>query len=93
MSHNIATRTDNGSRVDGRVGVLPTAAAALRLTLEAQAGLVTIDVCDTGTGIPPEAHRVFDRFRSASRRANRRSYGLGLALARDVISRHGGRRS
>jgi two-component system, OmpR family, sensor kinase len=64
----------------------------VRLILEAQSGLATIEVCDTGTGIPPgEAHRVFDRFRSASQKANRRSYGLGLALARDVISRHGGR--
>jgi signal transduction histidine kinase len=64
----------------------------VRLILEAQSGLATIEVCDTGTGIPPgEAHRVFDRFRSASQKANRRSYGLGLTLARDVISRHGGR--
>jgi two-component system, OmpR family, sensor kinase len=64
----------------------------VRLTLEAKSGLATIEVCDTGTGIPPgEVYRVFDRFRSASQKANRRSYGLGLALARDVISRHGGR--
>ena len=55
-------------------------------------GVATIEVCDTGTGIAPgEAHRVFDRFRSGSQKANRRSYGLGLALARDVVTRHGGR--
>jgi signal transduction histidine kinase len=64
----------------------------VRLTLEAQSGVATIEVCDTGTGIAPgEAHRVFDRFRSSSQKANRRSYGLGLALARDVVTRHGGR--
>ena len=64
----------------------------VRLTLEAQSGVATIEVCDTGTGIAPgEAHRVFDRFRSGSQKANRRSYGLGLALARDVVTRHGGR--
>ena len=34
---------------------------------------------------------IFDRFRSGSQKANRRSYGLGLALARDVVTRHGGR--
>jgi signal transduction histidine kinase len=64
----------------------------VRLTLEARSGVATIEVCDTGTGIDPgEAHGVFDRFRSGSQKANRRSYGLGLALARDVVTRHGGR--
>ena len=53
---------------------------------------VAVRVCDTGTGIAPgEAARIFDRFRSGSQKANRRSYGLGLALARDVVNRHGGR--
>jgi signal transduction histidine kinase len=40
--------------------------------------VATIEVCDTGTGIAPgEAHRVFDRFRSGSQKANRRSPAWG----------------
>jgi signal transduction histidine kinase len=62
------------------------------LTASTRAGSAVLEVRDTGTGISPgEAHRIFDRFRSGSQKANRRSYGLGLALARDVVTRHGGR--
>ena len=51
-----------------------------------------IDVTDTGSGIAPsEVDRVFDRFHSGSQKAGRRSYGLGLALAREGVTRHGGR--
>ena len=51
-----------------------------------------IDVTDTGSGIAPgEIDRVFDRFHSGHQKASRRSYGLGLALAREVVTRHGGR--
>jgi len=51
-----------------------------------------IEVSDTGSGIAStEIDRVFDRFHSGHQNASRRSYGLGLALAREVITRHGGR--
>jgi two-component system, OmpR family, sensor kinase len=51
-----------------------------------------IDISDTGSGIAPaEIDRVFDRFHSGHQKAGRRSYGLGLALAREVVTRHGGR--
>ena len=64
----------------------------VRLTVERRPDAVAVRFCDTGTGIAPgEAARIFDRFRSGSQKANRRSYGLGLALARDVVNRHGGR--
>jgi signal transduction histidine kinase len=64
----------------------------VRLTVDRRPEAVAVRVCDTGTGIAPgEAARIFDRFRSGSQKANRRSYGLGLALARDVVNRHGGR--
>ena len=53
---------------------------------------VVIEVTDTGAGIAA-AHidRVFDRFHSSHQKASRRSYGLGLSLARAVVTRHGGR--
>jgi len=51
-----------------------------------------IQVTDTGDGIAAaEIGRVFDRFHSSHQKASRRSYGLGLSLARAVVTRHGGR--
>jgi signal transduction histidine kinase len=51
-----------------------------------------IDVADTGSGIAAdEVDRVFDRFHSSHQKASRRSYGLGLALAREVVARQGGK--
>jgi protein-histidine pros-kinase len=51
---------------------------------------VTLTVEDTGPGIPEELrHKVFEPFFSASR-AHGRNAGMGLALAQEVVSRHGG---
>ena len=62
------------------------------LSLGHQGRNAVIDVSDTGSGIAPdEIERVFDRFHSGHQKASRRSYGLGLALAREVVTRHGGR--
>lgn len=54
---------------------------------------VTIEVADTGTGIPPEdLPRVFDRFWRAEKSRNRRTggSGLGLAIVRRLTEAHGG---
>jgi two-component system, OmpR family, sensor histidine kinase BaeS len=49
---------------------------------------VTIDVTDTGEGIPPELlPHIFDRFVKGT---NSSGSGLGLAIARDIIKAHGG---
>ncbi|MEP7368378.1 MAG: HAMP domain-containing sensor histidine kinase [Dermatophilaceae bacterium] len=57
-----------------------------------QAKVAVIDIADTGPGIAPtEIDRVFDRFHSGHHNASRRSYGLGLALAREVITGHHGK--
>ena len=62
------------------------------LSVRRQGRQAVIDVTDTGPGIAPaEVDRVFDRFHSGHQNASRRSYGLGLALAREVVARHGGR--
>ncbi|PIE25585.1 MAG: hypothetical protein CSA62_00835 [Planctomycetota bacterium] len=54
-----------------------------------------IEVEDQGIGIAPEYHAViFDRFRQVAGdylTEKARGTGLGLALARDVVLRHGGR--
>lgn len=54
---------------------------------------VTIEVADTGTGIPAEdLPRVFDRFWRAEKSRNRRTggSGLGLAIVRRLTEAHGG---
>jgi signal transduction histidine kinase len=54
---------------------------------------VCISVEDSGEGLPADAlRRVFDRFwrGDAARSRARGGAGLGLAIARDVVLRHGG---
>lgn len=68
-----------------------TPGGVVNLTVRRDNKNAVVDVSDTGPGIAPEnLERVFDRFHSSSQKAGRRSYGLGLALARDVMARHSG---
>lgn len=61
-----------------------------------RAPLVRIRVSDTGPGIPPEAlPRLFERFyRVEAERADgsgrTAGFGLGLAIAREIVAAHGG---
>jgi signal transduction histidine kinase len=53
---------------------------------------VRVDVCDDGPGIRPEdVDRVFAPFGRGHAAAGKEGYGLGLYLARNIISAHGGR--
>ncbi len=55
---------------------------------------VTIDIRDTGIGIPEhEIGKIFDEFFRASnaRESKRDGTGLGLAIVRQVVDRHGGK--
>lgn len=48
-------------------------------------------VADTGPGIPPEHRaRVFERFARLEQSRTTRGAGLGLAIAKDIVQRHGG---
>ena len=63
------------------------------LTLAELGGQAVLAVADDGPGIPAAAaERVFERFtRLDEARSNGRAgAGLGLAIARDIVARHGG---
>jgi two-component system, OmpR family, sensor kinase len=93
--------TTNGNAVGLRRAVLAIldnaiehtpSSGTVTVTVGRQGRHAVIDVSDTGPGIAPtEIERVFDRFHSGHQKASRRSYGLGLALAREVVTRNGGR--
>ncbi len=52
-------------------------------------GLVHVTIADTGPGIPPEQlSYIFERYYQAS--GLRSGYGLGLAIAKEIVTGHGG---
>jgi signal transduction histidine kinase len=56
-----------------------------------EGGEVTIEVEDTGTGIPPgEQDRVFERFYRGSGALEGEGFGLGLAIAKRMVDVMGG---
>ena len=62
--------------------------------VRAEAAEVAIDVHDTGIGIPPgDCERVFEPFfrADAARSRDAGGAGLGLAVTRAIVERHGGR--
>lgn len=59
--------------------------------VRAAAGLVVVDVADTGSGIAPEHRmRIFEPFFRGDPENVRHGCGVGLAIARLVVDAHGG---
>ncbi|WP_181720442.1 sensor histidine kinase [Nocardia gipuzkoensis] len=70
------------------------AASTVRVAVERGAdGRVVLSVADDGPGVPPtERDRIFQRFvrLDDARTRDEGGAGLGLAIVRDVVERHGG---
>ncbi len=72
------------------------ARSRIAVSLEADAGQAVLTVGDDGEGVPEgERTRIFERFvrLDDARTRDEGGAGLGLAIARDVVERHGGRLS
>jgi signal transduction histidine kinase len=68
-------------------------AGAIRIRLCRVDGGVMLQVCDTGIGIAPEhQEQIFERFYQVdgSTRRVHGGCGLGLALVKEIVERHGG---
>jgi signal transduction histidine kinase len=64
---------------------------SIDLAVEQNGNEAVISVKDSGPGIPPpELPHVFDRYWSGSRASRRGGAGLGLAIAKGIVSAHGG---
>jgi signal transduction histidine kinase len=62
------------------------------VTVTPSGAMVRLEVRDDGPGIRPEdVHRVFAPFGRGRSAAGKEGYGLGLYLARNIITAHGGK--
>ncbi|SED21620.1 sensor histidine kinase [Streptomyces melanosporofaciens] len=91
MGTTSALRRVIAALVDNAMGHTPPGGEVVVSVQAPLPGIVSLSVRDTGVGFAPEeATRMFERFaRGAAGRGRR--FGLGLALAREVVESHGGR--
>ena len=83
----IATLLDNAISHTDSTG---TVQVTLRTTDRGRGRSVELEVADNGTGFDPaDSERIFERFAQSGHSAPRR-FGLGLALAREIATDHGG---
>ena len=84
LERALANLVDNGAR---------HAASSVRVSVSREADRVRVVVDDDGPGIPAiDRERIFERFTrlDGSRARDRGGAGLGLAVVRSIVTRHGG---
>jgi two-component system OmpR family sensor kinase len=60
--------------------------------VEADEADAVVEVADRGVGIPHgDQARIFERFYRGSQPSQRRGFGLGLPIVRELVRAHGGR--
>jgi signal transduction histidine kinase len=75
--------------LDNAIKNTPTG-GEIQITMRNQAESISVAIADSGPGIPPEQiPHVFERFQQSS--GLRSGFGLGLAIAREIILAHGGK--
>ena len=77
--------------LDNALSYVP-ANGRIRLSLSEEKGYLIFTISDNGPGIPEESRKeVFRRFyRIDSSRKDKQHFGLGLSIAREIVSLHGG---
>ena len=64
----------------------------VRISSRREGELVLFAVADNGPGIPrEELSRIFERFYQVKKERNSGTAGIGLAICKHIIERHGGR--
>lgn len=82
-----------GNLVSNAIGHTP-ATGVVQVAAHTETSWLTVSVTDTGCGIAPEhLPYVFDRFYRVdrARAASEHNVGLGLAMVKSIVERHGGR--
>ncbi len=75
--------------LDDTIKNTPGKGEVMVLAVNQSVGTIEITIADTGPGIPPEQlGYVFERFYQAG--GLRTGYGLGLAIAREIVTGHRG---
>ncbi|WP_415784166.1 ATP-binding protein [Deinococcus saxicola] len=70
----------------------PERAPEVQITAQDDGAFVTVQIADNGIGIAPEyAERIFTIFQRLHTRETYEGSGMGLAIARKIVERHGGR--
>ena len=81
-----------GNLLNNAIQYTPTG-GMVKVTAASTPDAICIQVADTGLGIAPESlSRIFEPlYRGQAHRRFPRGMGLGLSIARDIVSAHGGR--
>ena len=90
LAHRLHIQQLVGNLLDNAVKYTPEG-GRIRITASRKAGVVELEVSDTGIGIPPdEQEKIFERYYRADPSRHEPGFGLGLALVRSIVDyQHG----